>query len=302
MTAVLLKQIILMFVLMFIGYGLCKRKRITLQGSAEMGRILLHLVIPCVIINSFWCEKTPDKTTAFIHASIVSIVVMALAVIISTLIHGEKDGVACFSSAFSNAGFIGIPLVQAVLGNSAVFYISIMIVLVNLLQWTYGLYVMTGDPSKMSPKTVITNPVVISVLIGLIIYLTGLSRFAFTDTLLSTITSVNTPLAMFVSGVYLAHSPIMEIVKNRKAWMVSAVRLIVIPALTLPVLTLMPFGTTELKLAVLIAAACPVGSNVSIFAQQVGCSFTDATHQVCLSTLLCIFTLPVVFMAATYVL
>ncbi|MGM9941154.1 MAG: AEC family transporter [Bulleidia sp.] len=236
------------------------------------------------------------------HAAIVSTVVMFLAVLVSTLIYGKKDGVACFSSAFSNAGFIGIPLVQAVLGTGAVFHISIMIVLVNLLQWTYGLYIMTGDPSKMSPKTVMKNPVVISVVIGLIIYLTGIPHFAFIDTLLSTITCVNTPLAMIVSGVYMAQSPIIEILTNRKAWMVSAVRLLVIPVLTLIVLKLLLYGSAKLKSAILIAAACPVGSNVSIFAQQVNCSFTDAAYQVCLSTLLCLFTLPAVFIISSYIL
>lgn len=77
---------------------------------------------------------------------------MSISVIVSTFIYGKKDGISCFSSAFSNAGFIGIPLVQAVVGSNAVFYISIMIVLINFLQWTYGVFVITNDSSVMKPR------------------------------------------------------------------------------------------------------------------------------------------------------
>lgn len=299
---ILLKQIALMFVLIMIGYLLCRKKLITLQGSGEMGKILLNVVIPCVIINSFWCERTAEKTASLVQGSVIAAVVMAVAVIISTLIYGLRDGVSCFSSAFSNAGFIGIPLVQAVLGNSAVFYLSLMIVLVNFLQWTYGLYVLTGDKGKMKLSVVVKNPVVISVVAGVVIYLLNLPRFAFTDTLISSITAVNTPVAMLVTGVYLAQSPLTDIISDRRTWMVSILRLLVIPAVSLLVMKLFPFGTQEMKVAIMIAAACPVGSNVSIFAQQVGASFRDATNQVCLSTILCLLTIPLMTLLTTVVL
>ena len=299
---ILLKQIALMFVLIMIGYVLCRKKLITLQGSGEMGKILLNVVIPCVIINSFWCERTAEKTATLLQGSVIAVVVMAVAIIISTLVYGLRDGVSCFSSAFSNAGFIGIPLVQAVLGSSAVFYLSLMIVLVNFLQWTYGLYVLTGDKGKMKMSVVAKNPVVISVVAGVVIYLMNLPRFAFTDTLISSITAVNTPVAMLVTGVYLAQSPLSDIISDRRTWMVSILRLLVIPAVSLLVMKLFPFGTQEMKVAIMIAAACPVGSNVSIFAQQVGASFRDATNQVCLSTILCLPTIPLLTLLTTVVL
>lgn len=299
---ILIKQIALMFVLIMIGYVLCRKKLITLQGSGEMGKILLNVVIPCVIINSFWCERTAEKTATLLQGSVIAVVVMAVAVIISTLVYGLRDGVSCFSSAFSNAGFIGIPLVQAVLGSSAVFYLSLMIVLVNFLQWTYGLYVLTGDKGKMKMSVVAKNPVVISVVAGVVIYLMNLPRFAFTDTLISSITAVNTPVAMLVTGVYLAQSPLSDIISDRRTWMVSILRLLVIPAVSLLVMKLFPFGTQEMKVAIMIAAACPVGSNVSIFAQQVGASFRDATNQVCLSTILCLPTIPLLTLLTTVVL
>ena len=84
-SLILLKQIIIMFLLIAVGYFLCRKKMITLTGSGEIGKILLNIVIPVVIINSFWTERTAEKTQALVFSAIVSVVVMAVAVIISTL-------------------------------------------------------------------------------------------------------------------------------------------------------------------------------------------------------------------------
>lgn len=291
-SLILLKQIIIMFLLIAIGYFLCKKKMITLTGSGEIGKILLNIVIPVVIINSFWTEKTAEKTQALVYSAIVSVVVMAVAVIISTVLFGKKDGVSCFSSAFSNAGFIGIPLVQAVVGADAVFYISVMIVLINFLQWTYGVYVITDDPSVMKPASIIRNPIVISVVAGIIIYFLNIPRFEMADTLISDITCINTPLAMFNSGVYLAQSSLIQMLRNKKAWIVSLSRLVLIPLVTAFILKIIPLGTEEMKVAIMLATACPVGSNVAIFAQQYDKDYGNAVEQVCLSTVLCLISIP----------
>lgn len=291
-SLILLKQIIIMFLLIAVGYYLCKKKMITLTGSGEIGKILLNIVIPVVIINSFWTERTSEKTQGLIYSAIVSVVVMAVAVAMSAVIFRKKDGVSCFSSAFSNAGFIGIPLVQAVVGSDAVFYISIMIVLINFLQWTYGVFVITDDPSVMKPSSIARNPIVISVVAGVIIYFLNLPRFDIVDTLISDITCINTPLAMFNSGVYLAQSSLLKMIQNRKAWTVSLTRLVLIPLVTAFILKMIPFGTEEMKVAIMLAAACPVGSNVAIFAQQYDKDYSTAVEQVCLSTVLCLVTIP----------
>lgn len=301
-SVILLKQIVIMFVLISIGYFLCKKKMITLTGSAEIGKILLNLVIPVVIINSFWTERSMEKTEALLFSAIVSIVVMAVAVLISTFIFGKRDGISCFSSAFSNAGFIGIPLVQAVVGSDAVFYISVMIVLINFLQWTYGVFIITSDSSVMKPSSVARNPIVISVVIGIVIYFLNIPRNEMLNTLITDITCINTPLAMFNSGVYLAQSDLLGMLSNKTAWKVTLCRLVVIPLLTAFVLKLLPFGSEEMKVAIMLAAACPVGSNVAIFAQQYNKDYCSAVEQVCLSTVICLITIPLIVTFTTAIL
>ncbi len=289
----LLQQIFIMLVMMSIGFILYKKQMITDQGSKDIGKILLYIVIPVVIVQNFCVERTPEKVIELLHSMIFAVICMAVAIIISWLFFGKKDGVSTFASAFSNAGFIGIPLVQATVGSEAVFYISMMIVLVNLLQWTFGVYAISKDPSVMSLKKVATNPIVIAVLIGLICFGLNVTLPSLITRSFTLISNLNTPLAMMVSGVYLAQSDLIGMLKKKNTYLVCVFRLIIIPIVTAIVFALIPFGSDTLKIAILIAAACPVGSNVAIFAQQYKADYTTAVETVCMSTILCLITLPI---------
>ena len=289
--ALLFNQIIVMFVLMMIGFIFYKIKFISDQGSKDIGKILLYLVIPIVIIRNFLMEFNAENVNALVSSTLISLVAMAVSVGVSYLFFGKKDGVANFSAAFSNAGFIGIPLISATLGESAVVYISMMIVLINVLQWTYGVFTMTGDSSVMKPKKIITNPIVIAVLIGLVVFITQIPIPSIVDNVFDLCAGINTPLAMMVSGVYLAQSDLKAMFKKISIYKVSLVRLVVIPLITLVVFMVLPFGSTTIKMAIFIAAACPVGSNVAIFAQQYDTDYHSAVEQVCMTTIFCLVTL-----------
>ena len=128
---------------------------------------------------------------------------MALSVALAALLF-SRDGVSCFSAAFSNAGFIGIPLVQSVLGGDAAFLISAMIVMIGLLQYTVGLFMITGDRGKMKAGAVLKNPVVLSVALGVLLYAANIPKPALAVSLFSTVGSINTPLVMLLLGAYLA--------------------------------------------------------------------------------------------------
>lgn len=292
MITILLKQIIIMFALMAIGFIFFKKKMITVQGSSDMGKILLYLVIPVVIIQSFWITKTPEKTTELFYSILLSFIAMVISVVISYIFFGKEDGISTFSSAFSNAAFIGIPLVTATISEEAAFFIAMMIVLINALQWTIGVHMISKDKNAIHIKKIITNPIVISVVIGLILYFSGIPQPEIMTSLFSNIKGINTALAMIISGAYLAQSDLLEMLKKKNTYLVCLFRLLIIPLLILIILYILPIGTLDIKLTIVIASACPVGSNVAIFAQQYNKNYTEAVEQVCLSTILCLITLP----------
>ena len=291
-----------MYILMFIGYTAYKREMLSDQGTKDIGKILLHIAIPIVVISNFCVEKSPQKTNELFSSILISLVCMAVSIFVSYLFFHKKNRIGEFASAFSNAGFIGIPLVQATFGDQAVFYISMMIVLINLLQWTYGVYTITDDKGFIDIRKVAKNPIVISVMIGLLIYFSGIEMPTIATRLFSIIGGLNTPLAMLVSGVYLAQSNLKEMIRKKDVYAVCLVRLIVVPVVVMAVFSILPVGNTTIKMAILLAVACPAGSNVAIFAQQFNRDYKKGIEYVCVSTLLSILTLPLVILLASFIL
>lgn len=290
----LIKQNIIMLLYLIIGYLLYKGKIVTMTGSKEFGKVLLYLVMPVAIIKSYAREFSLSMLNDFFISFAVATVVLFAAIVVSRIIFGNDYEIEHFSAAFSNAGFIGIPLVQAVLGPESVFYVSSFVALLNILQWTYGVMIMYGNKKNITMKNIVFNPIVISMIIGLIFFFIPIKLPDVLLGMLDTISAMNAPLAMIVLGTYLAQIKIHDLFISGIVYKCSIVRLIVIPALTLLILSILSPEYQLLKTAILIVASAPVGSNVAIFAQLNNKDYTHAVKNVCLSTLMCIFTMPII--------
>lgn len=300
-VSLLFRQNVIMFLYLCIGYMLYKKKVITAHGSGEIGRLLLHVIMPAAIIKSYIKDYSGEMLAGFLVSFGAALFALLLAMLISRLVFRHRSAIRQFGAAFSNAGFIGIPLVQMTLGEEAVFYVASFVAILNILQWTYGVFIMTGDRTQISLKKITTNPIAVSLAIGLLLFFLPVKLPAIVTGVIGTLASMNGPLAMIVLGAYLAQVPLKELFTDRLTYLCAAVRLILIPVLTMLCLFLIPEGFGTVRLAVMLAAAAPVGSNVAIFAQIYDKEYTDAVKDVCLSTVLSILTMPVVIGLANYI-
>lgn len=288
------RQLCIMFIYLAMGYLLFRLKVITASGSREIAAMLVKLVIPAVIVNSFCVEYSPEKLRALAVSAGVSAALLALAILTAGLIY-RKRPIDNFAAAFSNAGFMGIPLVQAVLGEGAVFYIAPFVALLNFLQWTYGVDVIKNERTRPSLKKLLWNPLAVGLILGIVLFVTGLGTSipALGRTALAGVCGLNTPLAMLILGVYLAQEDIKRLFLDPWLYLLSAVRLVLIPALSLLLLWLLPVET-DAALALLICASASVGANVAVYAQLHGRDYSYASRTVVLSTLLSLGTLPLI--------
>ena len=302
LSLIILKQIILMLIYMMIGFLLYKKKFVTEQGSKELGKILLYVILPVVIVKAYLVTFSVELLKGLVLSFMASLLALLLSMILSRVVFGSRYPIEQFSSAFSNAGFIGIPLVEMTFNDSmAVFYVSSFVALLNILQWTYGIVVMTGKKDSIALKKITTNPIIISFLLGILLFFLPVELPEVLDSAVAAITSMNAPVAMIILGIYLAQMKLRDLFTDRAVYLCALMRLIVIPLATAAVLALIP-GNEMLKMSVLIVAAPPVGSNVAIFAQMEGLDHTQAVKDICLSTVLCIVTIPVVVTAAGVIL
>ena len=293
MILILVKQILQMFLLAGFGFLLFKGGQISLEGSKTIGNILIFASLPAVIINGFLVERTPEHVSGLLWSAVGAAAVLLMSIVVSHFAF-RKDGISAFAAAFSNPGFFGIPLVVATLGQEAVFYAAPFVAFLNIGQWTYGVSRLNGQPilQGLQPKKLIRAPFVIAILTGLFLFVTQLPLPAIVRSCISSIAGLNTPLAMFTVGVYLAQTNLAETVRRKRLYIVSLLRLLVIPGIALLILSLLPASMRDMRTVLLIAISCPVGSNVAVYAQLHGKDYPYAVETVIISTILSIATIP----------
>ena len=292
---IVLRQIVIMFVYMAIGGLLFKKGLITKEGSKSLANLLLYVVLPCVVVKSFCVARTPERTSGLLVSFLAALGILLLAMVVSHLLF-KKNPIDDFGAAFSNAGFMGFPLVAAVQGSEAIFYAAGFVALLNALQWTYGQSLISGDPSYRSPKAILKNPLVLSLLLGMLIFCLEIPVPAIASDLLAALSALNAPLAMVILGVYLAQTDAKTLFNDPHLYVVAAARLVLIPLLTALVLKLLPAQYASIATTLVIVAAAPIGSNVAVYAQKLGKDYAYAVRGVCLSTLLSAVTMPLLML------
>ena len=302
LSLLIMKQLIIMFSLSGIGLLLAKRKLIQETGCQELVNLLLYAVIPLTVINSFMVENTQEKTSQLLYSLLLSLLAFGISMLLSHIFYGTGKRVENFSAAFSNAGFIGIPLVQATLGNEAVFYIAGFVAFLNIFQWIYGAYIMSGKREMISFQAISKNAVLLAFFAGVILYMCNGHDMPFIKDIVTAVSQMNSPLAMIIIGVYMSRISLKKMLKTKSSYICCLLRLLVIPVATLVVFALLPLDCYEVKVAVCIVLSAPVGANVAMFAQKFHQDSTYAVEIVILSTILSIVTLPMIVYLAQIIL
>ena len=292
---ILARQILQMFLLGALGFLLFRGKKVSQEGSRVLGNILIYLALPATIINGFLVERTPEHLLGILYSAVAAAVLLLVSMLISRAFF-RKDPIASFAGAFSNPGFFGIPLIIASAGRGAVFYVACFVAFLNIGQWTYGVSLLTGQPLRQGLhwRQLIRAPFILAILVGLMLFLTQIRLPSVIEGCLSTVASLNTPLAMFTVGIYLAQVNLRSMLRHRAVYEVALVRLLVIPLVSLLLLSLLPRVLNDMKFALLLATACPVGTNVAVYAHLHRKNYPYAVETVVISTLFSIITIPAV--------
>ena len=300
LISILLRQIAIMALLMSVGILLSRRGFLSPQGTKDLGAILLRIIIPCVIVKSYITTYSRERLLELALSAGLALVAFILAMGIAYLVYGKRRRIENFAAAFCNAGFIGIPLAQAVIGDEGVFYMAASVALLNLFQWTYGVYIMTDRKDSIRAKTIVKNPVVIAIVVGIALFLSRMPVPGILTSTLGYIAGMNTPVAMILMGTYMAKLPWRKLL-DKRAYGCVLLRLVVIPAVVLAVFWALPISNQNVALAAYLAAATPVGANICVFAQQYDCDYEFSVVTVCLSTVLSIVTVPLMVSLAQMV-
>lgn len=298
-------NVLVMLFLMIIGFVLTKKKILTDTGIKQITELVLCIAVPCLIIDSYQREFDPAMAKNLGIAILFSLGIHILYMLMVPLIFrkrpDKKDRISKFSVIYSNCGFMALPLIQSIYGDEGVFYAVAYLTVFNVLYWTQGIYLYTKDIKQLSIKKAIFNPGVIGVIIGLTLFFAQITLPTAIGKTAGFLASLNTPLPMIILGTHLVNLNIRETLKDASLWLVTALRLFILPVLTICIIKL--FNMEHIiSMPLILASACPVAAVAALFAVRYGLDSEYASRAASFTTLLSVITIPIIMMIATMVL
>ena len=193
---------------------------------------------------------------------------LAITMLCTCRIKGKERPILRFACIFSNAAYMGFPLIEALFGAEGLIYASVYVTVFNILLWTVGFGMIKGtvEPKEVV-RTVCTNPVLIAVVIGLVIYLCQIPVPEVIEQPLALIGNMNTPLSMIITGMMIAGSNLAQMLCDRRILSVVGIRMLLIPAVCFALFFACGFSGMAAGV-VLLLEACPSAAITSVFAVQ----------------------------------
>ncbi|MGC3992680.1 MAG: AEC family transporter [Propionicimonas sp.] len=300
-------QVLIMFILIALGWAAFRLHWIGQESLKGMTNLLLYLVSPSVTILAFQRPFDADRLRMMGIVFLVDLAAFALTIGIANALFNRRvvpdadtRTALRFGTVYSNAGFIGIPLAQAILGNDGVFYTVAFIAAFTVMVWTHGASLFGHDDEALAAKVrrVAVNPGIVSIVIALPLFLFSVTLPSPISDVLGYLASMNTPLSMVVVGVNLAAFSLRTVFSDRLVWLGTVARNVLVPAVFIALLGLLPIDPVA-RLAIVISVSAPVGAFLVIFSVRHDRDTQFATRLLCLSTLASVVTLPAALAAAT---
>ncbi|WP_308528087.1 AEC family transporter [uncultured Oscillibacter sp.] len=294
----LLEQIVQLFLCIVLGWLLVQLRLLKPEDSRVLSKVCLYLVTPCVIINAFQIQRTPELLQGLTLSLGAAIGIHVLFFIATALLCRplHLTPVEQASLIYTNSGNLIIPLVTAVLGSEWVIYCSMFQLVQQFPMWSHCRIILSGD-RNISLKKILLNVNIVSVLVGVLLFLLNLSLPSVIAGTMKSIAATIGPLSMFVAGMLMGDQDLLAVLRIRSIWKVAFLRLIVLPLVVLGILkysglaSLVPDGESILLIS-LLAASAPAASNVTQIAQVYGHEGDYASAINVITTLFCIGTMP----------
>lgn len=297
-SILLMKQILELFLMILMGYIIVKAGLLKDEDSKVISKIVLYLIIPCVIINAFQVDYTADKVKGLLLALVAAVL---LQVVLLFVVWGigkvfHMNEVETTSIYYSNTGNLIVPIVTYVLGEKWVLYGCVAMCVQLIFIWTHCKSVL-GKEEKTDWKKIVFNINMISVFLGVVLFITRIRLPELVNNTFSSVGSMIGPASMIVTGMLIAGMDLKATFSRGRVYWIALMRLIVIPLISLVILKvsgLISWGqdSTKILLIVFLSVITPSASTVTQMCQVYGNDSQYASAINVVTTVLAIVTMP----------
>ena len=301
-SILLMEQIIQLFLMIFMGFLIVKAKLLNSEDSKILSIIVLYLIIPCVIINAFQVDYTPQTVKGLLIALVGSVMTQVILLIVVSILgrvfHLNEVEVA--SIYYSNSGNLIVPIVTFILGKEWVLYGCVFMSVQLVFIWTHCKKIISRE-SVYDWRKIVLNINMISIAIGIVLFLTRIHLPEDINSTLSAVGGMIGPASMIVTGMLFAGMDFKQIFASKRVYFVTFLRLIVVPAIALVLikfsyLASLSSNGPKIMLIVFLAIITPSASTVTQMCQVYENDSQYASAINVVTTLLAIITMPLMVM------
>ncbi len=319
-----LTPMLTLFFCIAVGFIMGKSKILPHNAGKVMAKLETWVFCPALSFSTMsqFCTVSSIGThaTNIILSCFAVALALGIAIPLSRVFVKTKcpeRGVFSYALAFANSGYIGDPVVQALFGDEMLSYYKLYCLPITILIYTWGISVLVPNGEKReNPLKKIMNAPTISMLIGMVVGLTGLGNYIHNPEIASTyglefikkaldaLKSCMGPVAMLLAGFTISNYSFTGMLKKKKVYLATLLRLLVIPAIIvafvfgLKELANIAFGlsigSTVLFLCYFSVGA-PLGLNTVVFPEAYGGNPETGASMAMISHTLCVLTIPLMY-------
>lgn len=298
-SILLAEKIAQLFLILLMGYLVVRVGLLKPEDSRVLSVIMVYLVMPCMILNAFQIDNTPEVRTgiaySFVVAGIMHLLFLALTALLKKPL--KLDVIERCAVIYSNASALVIPLLQATLGSEYVVYSCGFIIVQLVLLWTHASSLLQGS-SALDWKKVLTNINMIAIAAGALLYWFRVVLPAPLQNTMSTVGNMMGPMGMLLAGMAIAEKPLWEVFCTRRNYLPTVLRLVVCPLVVLVLLWVCHASSwvadgKNILMTVYLAAITPACATVTSMAQLYDRDAAHSSALYVLTTLLSIVSMPV---------
>jgi len=296
---VVINQILVLFIMIFVGYIITKKKLINDEINNGLSILLTEVTLPALVVNSIISVNLNQEIiyNVFIM-SIITLVSYLFLIMFSTLLSSKlntspsRKTVFKFLLIFANVGYMGIPVINSLYHQIGIFYAIINNIVFNVLVWTYGVYVFISNKSTTDnfQWSKLLNNGLIAVIAGFFLLFTGIELGPFRGALES-LGQMTFPLSMLIIGGALTDINPAAILKDKHIYYQIFLKLILIPFIGFVIIRQLPIPQIIGNIGVLLLAM-PAGAIAVIFARKYKGDYKFASEGVFFTTLFSLLTIP----------
>lgn len=303
-TSAFIQAMIPLYLMGVVGLVARKMKVLSNHANQVMTQLMLYITLPALILFSLNTEFSIELIIDFFWLVTMSIFILSISIIIAYMLRkkailpNNRKGVYESLIVFGNQGFIGFAVAYILMSDQGIIYLTFFNICYLILIWTYGIHLFTKGGRAVNWKLLFLNPGILATLTGLAILFLPFTLPIVVINTLEDIGKVTIPLSMLLIGSMIADIPrkeIMHFINNGYIWLAACFKLLLLPLFLFIFLFIsVPFPL--LTIAVL-TAGMPSASTTSVYAQKFGGDTSFASFGVMHSTLLCVLSIPVLYLA-----